>query len=53
MEKRAFGTTGLETSLIGFGGFHLCETPYSEAEKLLNMYLDLGGNYIETAPSYG
>lgn len=53
MEKRAFGTTGLETSLIGFGGFHLCETPFSEAEKLLNMYLDLGGNYIETAPSYG
>jgi aryl-alcohol dehydrogenase-like predicted oxidoreductase len=53
MKKRALGSTGIELSDIGFGGFHLCETPYKEAEKLLNMYLDLGGNYIETAPSYG
>lgn len=53
MEKRAFGKTGIETSLLGFGGFHLCEIPYERAEKLLNEYLDRGGNYIETAPSYG
>lgn len=53
MEKRSFGKTGLETSLLGFGGFHLCEIPYKEAEYLLNAYLDQGGNYIETAPSYG
>ncbi len=53
MEKRIFGKTGLETSLIGFGGFHLCEIPYAKAEELLNAYLDQGGNYVETAPSYG
>lgn len=53
MKKRAFGSTGLEISAIGYGGFHLIETPFEEADKLLNMYLDLGGNYIETAPSYG
>lgn len=53
MEKRRFGKTGLETSLLGFGGFHLCETPYHKVEYLLNEYLDRGGNYIETAPSYG
>ncbi len=53
MEKRKFGNTGLETSLIGFGGFHLCEIPYAQADKLLNRYLDLGGNYIETAAGYG
>lgn len=53
MEKRRFGNTGLETSVLGFGGFHLCEIPYGTAEKLLNDYLDAGGNYIETAPSYG
>lgn len=53
MKKRAFGTTGLDISIIGFGGFHLIETPFDNAKKLLNMYLDLGGNYIETAPSYG
>lgn len=53
MEKRAFGNTGLETSILGFGGFHLCEIPFTTADTLLNAYLDAGGNYIETAPSYG
>lgn len=53
MEKRAFGKTGLKTSLLGFGGFHLLEIPASEAEYLLDTYLDAGGNYVETAASYG
>lgn len=53
MEKRKFGKTGLETSILGFGGFHLLEIPFCDAEKLLNGYLDAGGNYIETAASYG
>lgn len=53
MEKRAFGKTGLQTSILGFGGFHLLEIPVSEATYLLNQYLDAGGNYIETAASYG
>jgi uncharacterized protein len=53
MEKRRFGNTGMETSILGFGGFHLLEIPYREVEYLLNTYLDAGGNYIETAASYG
>lgn len=53
MEKRKFGKTGLETSILGFGGFHLLEIPAVEAEDLLNSYLDAGGNYIETAAGYG
>lgn len=53
MQKRDFGSTGLKTSLLGFGGFHLLEIPLSEANVLLNGYLDAGGNYIETAASYG
>jgi predicted aldo/keto reductase-like oxidoreductase len=53
MEKRKFGSTGLETSILGFGGFHLLEIPVAEANYLLNRYLDEGGNYIETAASYG
>ncbi len=53
MEKRKFGRTGLETSILGFGGFHLLEIPVAEAKYLLNRYLDDGGNYIETAASYG
>jgi len=53
VEKRKFGNTGLKTSLLGFGGFHLLEIPASEAEYLLDTYFDAGGNYIETAASYG
>lgn len=53
MEKRRFGKTGLETSILGFGGFHLLEIPTTEADFLINTYLDAGGNYIETAASYG
>lgn len=51
--KRDFGKTGLKTSLLGFGGFHLLEIPVRDAQSLLNGYLDAGGNYIETAASYG
>ncbi|MDR3119918.1 MAG: aldo/keto reductase [Clostridiales bacterium] len=53
MEYREFGKTGLKTSILGFGGFHLLEIPASEVGSLLNAYLDAGGNYIETAASYG
>ncbi len=53
MQKRLFGNTDIETSLLGFGGFHLLEIPVLDATKLLNDYLDAGGNYIETAAGYG
>ncbi|MFP4662724.1 MAG: aldo/keto reductase [Halanaerobiales bacterium] len=53
MEKRVLGRTGLEVSLLGFGGFHLIEIPADKAANLLNYYLENGGNYIETAASYG
>ncbi len=53
MEKRSLGNTGLEPSVLGFGGFHLIEITAEEASRLLNSYLDKGGNYIETAAGYG
>ena len=53
MEKRPLGNTGLQLSIVGFGGFHLIEVPRKEAASLLNTYLDRGGNYIETAAQYG
>jgi aryl-alcohol dehydrogenase-like predicted oxidoreductase len=53
MEKRALGTTGLQVSVLGFGGFHLVEIPAADAARLLGSYLDNGGNYIETAAGYG
>ena len=53
MEYRDLGKTGIKTSLLGFGGFHLLEITQKTVENLLNIYLDSGGNYIETAASYG
>jgi hypothetical protein len=53
MEKRALGTTGLQVSALGFGGFHLVEIPTADAARLLGGYLDSGGSYIETAAGYG
>jgi aryl-alcohol dehydrogenase-like predicted oxidoreductase len=53
MQKRVLGRTGLELSLLGFGGFHLVEVTRGQASRLLNTYLDRGGNYIETAAQYG
>ena len=53
MEKRKLGNTGLQVTSLGFGGFHLLEIPASEATELVNAYLDKGGNYIETAATYG
>jgi len=35
------------------GGFHLLEISLSDAQSILNRYLDAGGNYIETAAEYG
>ncbi len=53
MEKRKLGSTGFSISLLGLGGFHLVELPEKEALRIVNLYLDQGGNYLETAESYG
>lgn len=53
MERRVLGKTGLSASVIGFGCWHILEISSMEAEKLILYYLDRGGNYIDTADSYG
>jgi len=53
MERRPFGQTGEQVSILGFGGFHLIEIIPDDAGALMNRYLDAGGNYIETAAEYG
>lgn len=45
MQKRRLGQTGLEVSVLGFGGFHLVEITSAEAARLLGAYLDRGGSY--------
>jgi uncharacterized protein len=53
LEHRPLGKTGIEVSVLGFGGFHLVEITSDEAARLLGAYLDQGGSYIETAAGYG
>ncbi|MDO6687079.1 MULTISPECIES: aldo/keto reductase [unclassified Agarivorans] len=55
MLLREFGTTGLQTSAIGYGAGAIGATEVSEgqAEALLNGALDLGINLIDTARGYG
>src|SRR5262245_31605560 len=65
MVRRPLGRTGIELSVIGFGAFKIGrnqQTKYAEAyelpndeqvSQLLNGVLDLGVNYIDTAPAYG
>jgi aryl-alcohol dehydrogenase-like predicted oxidoreductase len=65
MQYRTLGRTGLRVSEIGFGGAQVgipnyMETwePRGEREQetilaALNRGLDLGLNYVDTAPSYG
>ncbi|MCJ8012487.1 aldo/keto reductase [Paenibacillus sp. KQZ6P-2] len=54
MEKRIFGNTGMEVSILGFGGSEIGqEKDLSTVEKLLNQALDEGLNVIDTAECYG
>ena len=54
MEKRALGKTGLDVTVLGFGG---AEIGFERAEpdtvaQLLNSALDAGLNVIDTAECY-
>jgi predicted aldo/keto reductase-like oxidoreductase len=53
VEYRTLGKTGLKLSLLGLGGFHLLEIGVETVGKIVKKYLDAGGNYFETARSYG
>lgn len=53
MEYRKLGKTELELSLLGLGGFHLLEIDLDMVGKIVGRYLEAGGNYFETARSYG
>ena len=65
MVRRRLGRTGFELNPIGFGAFKIgrnvgakyareYELPDDAAvDRLLNSILDLGINYVDTAPAYG
>jgi aryl-alcohol dehydrogenase-like predicted oxidoreductase len=54
MEKRALGRTGLEVSELGLGGLFISSIGggYDQARGAMAKAIELGINYIDTAPSY-
>ena len=57
MEYTIFGKTGLKVSKLGLGGAPLAgdfgKTDEGEVQRLIHEALDLGINFIDTAPLYG
>ncbi|MEP6900690.1 MAG: aldo/keto reductase, partial [Actinomycetota bacterium] len=54
MEKRKFGKTDMEFSVLGFGGAEIGwgNEAGATVEELLNSALDAGLNVIDTAAAY-
>ena len=52
MEYRVLGKTGLNVSVIGFGGIPIQRVPEEEATLIINRALDLGINFFDTARGY-
>jgi predicted aldo/keto reductase-like oxidoreductase len=60
MQYRKFGNTGIEISALGFGGMRLPTKTVDgnevydcdESIKIIRRALDLGVNYVDTAPYY-
>jgi aryl-alcohol dehydrogenase-like predicted oxidoreductase len=55
MQTRAYGTTGLTVSVLGFGAGQIGESQTDEGtvERLLHEVVDLGITLIDTARGYG
>ena len=51
--RRPLGRTGLSVSVLGLGGFHQVEIGQELVSRLVSLFLEAGGNYVETARSYG
>src|ERR687889_377037 len=53
MEKRTLGKTGMEVSILGFGGAEIGDATRETVERLLGSALDAGLNAIDTGECYG
>jgi uncharacterized protein len=53
MESRPLGSTGLDVSVLGFGAMRIPGKPPEEVSPILRRAIELGVNYIDTAPGYG
>ncbi|MCW3055596.1 MAG: putative oxidoreductase of the aldo/keto reductase family [Chthonomonadales bacterium] len=53
MQRRAYGKTGQELSIIGFGAIVVAGMSQAEADSIVAEAIDHGVNYFDVAPSYG
>jgi len=53
MKKRRLGRTGLEVSVVGFGGIPIIARPRAEAMKVVRYAYERGITYFDTARLYG
>ena len=53
MEKRVYGQTGWELSVLGFGGIIVMDVTPTEADQYVGEAIDRDINYFDVAPSYG
>ncbi len=53
MQRRPFGKTGIELSLVGLGGVVLVDKTHEEANEIVANAFSKGVNYYDVAPSYG
>lgn len=53
MQKRKYGNTGEELSIIGFGGIIVTNEEQKDADNYVAEAIDTGINYFDVAPSYG
>ena len=49
MQKRTLGRTGLQASIIGFGGTWICQQSMDDAVNVVQRTFELGINYFDTA----
>jgi len=53
LEKRRYGKTGVELSVVGFGGILVMNETPSSASRIVAEAVERGINYFDVAPSYG
>ena len=55
MNKRTFGSTGVQVPILGYGTAQLGQNdvPVQEAARCLNHAIDRGVTYLDTSPDYG
>lgn len=53
LPRRPYGNTGVELSIIGFGGIIVMNAQPEQAARVVAQAVERGVNYFDVAPTYG